>query len=217
MMRLLFASLLASSAFALAGCPNPPGTDAGLDGGTNRGLIRWGSVACNAAFDGGMGPADACSAPSQHTSNTGINAGADPSALRCVTRVTLNDRTVVVGFTAHETVDPTAWPGSLELHGAMQAAAASPTMIGQAVQTCEIRLTEGSGTTAHTAVGHCGGECTVTITNYFEDAGTLTGTIRCGAMADDSTPTVFRNLRQSNGVPGMAADFSLNGCDPAAP
>ncbi len=208
-----FALFLSTALLTLAGCTDPPVTDAGMDAGTNRGLVRWGSVACASQYDGGMGP-DGCSRPSQHTSNTGINESANPESMRCVSRVTLADRTVIVGFAAHETLDPAAWPGSIELHGAMQAAAASPTVIGQAVQTCEIRLTEGAGATAHTAIGHCGSECTVTITGYLDAVGTLTGTIRCGAMADDSMPAMFRNVRQSDGVPGMAADFSLNGCDP---
>ena len=208
--RIALLSFFAAASFALAGCPNPPPADGGMDGG-NRALIRWGSVACSIEVDGGMGNADACGHPSQHTSNTGINAGANPTSLQCMTRVTLPDRTVVVGFNAHETVDPAAWPGSLELHGAMAAAVTSPTMIGQTVQACEIRVTEGT----HTAVGHCGNECTVTITNYFDTVGTITGLIKCSAMSDDSTPPVWRNLRQSDGVPAMAADFSLNGCDPA--
>ncbi|MEI8254173.1 MAG: hypothetical protein WCJ30_00715 [Deltaproteobacteria bacterium] len=208
--RLAVLLALVVAPLALAGCPAPPAIDGGLDGG-NRGLVRWGSIGCNAAYDGGPRPADACTVASQHTSNTGINAGSSPATLRCVTRVTLADRTVVVGFSAHEALDPASSPGSLELRGVMSAVAASPTTVGQPVQSCEVRLAEGT----HTAVGHCGAECTVTVTNYYEDVGTLSGTIRCGAMPDDSTPTVFRDLRQSNGVPGMAADFSLNGCDPA--
>lgn len=206
--------ILLLSLLVLSGCPQPApvdGGDAGSDVAltTNRGLVRWGSVACGAAYDGGMGPPDACTRPSQHSSNTGINRSPDPTILRCTASVTLPDRIVVVGFSAHENLDPATWPGSLELRGAMQAMATSPTMVGQTVQTCEVQLTEGT----HTAIGHCGNECTVTITNYYDD-GTITGTIRCGAMADDSTPVVYRNLRQSDGVPGMAADFSLIGCDP---
>jgi hypothetical protein len=214
MLRFTFALFIAT---ILSGCPGPApadGGDAGLDAPTttNRGLVRWGSVACSASFDGGMGPADVCSHPSQHSSNTGINQSPDPSVFRCSATVSLADQTVVVGFVAHENHDTARWPGTIELHGAMGAATTPPTMIGQTVPTCEVRLTEGT----HVAVGHCGSECVVTITNDYPEAGTgtVTGTIRCGAMADDSTPVVYRNVRQSDGVPGMAADFALNGCDP---
>jgi hypothetical protein len=197
----------------LAGCPNRPPSDdgGGLDGGASgRGYVRWSSVACSAPFDGGVGPADACARPAPHTSVAGLTTPADPDKLRCVGRVQLADRTVVIGFRAGETFDPGAWPGSLELRGEMDVLAASPAMIGQTVTSCEVRLTEGT----HTATGRCGNECVVKITDVVLDGGTVTGTIRCGALADDSTPTVYRNVGPGQGVPMMAADFALNGCAP---
>jgi hypothetical protein len=205
-----FVSLLALAA-ALVGCSDPnPAVDSGVDAGA-RGLVRWGSRACEAPFEGTMPPPGACSAPSQHTSNTAVNAAANPEVFSCVTRVNAAERSVVVGFSARETHDPAVWPGSLELRGAMGAMATSPTVVGQTVSECEVRLTD----RGHVATGRCGQECTVTILEYIEETGSLHGLIRCGAMADDSTPPVYRTLGNPDGVPLMGADFIVNGCQPA--
>jgi len=131
--------------------------------------------------------------------------------MRCAARVDVGTNTIVVGFAANETLDPTMWPGGLALEGMAMQLAASPTMVGRTVDSCVVRVTEGT----HQAVGQCGRECTVTIVNYYPAAGTLWGTIRCGAMADDSTPPVYRTLQQGDGVPNMSADFSLRDCVPA--
>jgi hypothetical protein len=210
--RSMPAWLLAACASVASACPAPPPFDGGMDAATDtpapNGYVRWSSVACTSPFDGSSGPADACTRPSPHASVTGLTTHADPTRLNCVGQVQMDDTIVMLGFVANETFSPATWPGSLELRGLMGAATASPTTVGQHVASCEIRLTEGT----HVAVGHCSNECTVTVTQYYADVGTIAGTIRCGAMPDDSTPPLYRNVINGQGVPMMTADFALSNC-----
>ena len=85
-----------------------------MDAGGARGVLRWGTLACGARFDGGTPPPDVCVPVRTHISNTGINAGPNPERLRCAARVQLADRTVLVGFNANETYNLTT-PGTLEM------------------------------------------------------------------------------------------------------
>ncbi len=213
---LCLASLLGILSAALIGCPNNSGNDGGMDASLSgaRGLIRWGSVSCPpGAGDGGAEAGmTGCTRPSQHSSNTGISASPDPTRLRCTARADVAGQTVTIGFMASETHDPATWPGSITIAGLGGATTASPTTVGRPVDMCEVRLNEGG----HVAVGRCGAECTVTITQLVPEVQTIVGTIRCTPITDDSMPPRTRTVRNSDGVPGMAADFSIvaTSCEP---
>lgn len=198
------------SIYAFIACTGGTGT---MEGGA-RGLLSWGSVACPSSFDGAAPPADAgCGRPSQHASNTAVNRDPVPEKFTCTSRVTMESGATSVGvsFRAVETQFPEMWPGSLELNGSMGGAVAGPITVGMPLTNCEVRVTEGT----HVATGRCGAECTVLVTRYTPDSETIEGTIRCGAMGDDSSPQQFRTVRNADGVPGMAATFSMTGCTPA--
>ncbi|MBL8680544.1 MAG: hypothetical protein JNK05_15310 [Myxococcales bacterium] len=190
-------SLLVAGLFALVACNGGP-----------EGLVRWSARRCVAtdasADDGGDASAEACERAVHRAVNTALPMPRpDPRVFSCRSRVSGEGatRTFEVAFKA---TDPNG--ATLELGGAGGGGTA-PSALGANATTCTVTLREG----AAVATGECGAQCTVTVTGYAEASRTISGRISCVGMGE-SDPAPRWQIRNAEGVPGMAADFSAANC-----
>jgi|LNFM01.1.fsa_nt_gb hypothetical protein len=188
---------LAQGALVASGCQGGP-----------EGLVRWSARPCvptdGAVPDGGDASAERCDPRANRVANTALpTPRPDPRVFRCNARVTGEGvaRTFEVSFVAN---DPRG--ASLTLSGA---ALTSASTIGVPVASCVVTVTEGG----RSATGDCGGQCSVTITSYAEASRTISGRLSCTAMRESGASAQWQ-IANAEGVPGMAADFSLANCEP---
>jgi hypothetical protein len=114
-------------------------------------------------------------------------------------------QTVTVGFIAKD-----ASGARFELRGMGGTLAATATTVGTAVSSCEVVITDGE----LTGIGQCGMGCTVMINSVDMNAGTIIGSIRCTEIPGPGMDR-FWTVRNAEGVPSMAADFSVSKCEAA--
>lgn len=191
-----FASVLFASLAAVA-CNGGP-----------EGLVRWSAQACppsdGAVTDGGDASAPQCEPAAHRASNTALpTPKPDRSVFQCSARIVGEGaaRTFEVGFSAR---DPRG--GSLAVSFPI---VATPAPLGGTSSFCTVTLSEAGRSSS----GQCGRECTLTITGYAESTRTISGRLVCARMPEQGAVAEWF-VRNAEGVPGMAADFSLANCDP---
>lgn len=156
------------------------------------------------AVTDGDASAPRCDPATHRASNTALpTPKPDRSVFRCNARIVGEGaaRTFEIAFSAR---DPRG--GGLIVSFP---AVSSPTTLGGTVSGCSVALFE----PGRSANGLCGRECTLTITGYAEATRTISGRLSCARMPEQGAIGEWY-VRNAEGVPGMAADFSLANCDP---